>query len=102
MVVNVDDPPDGDKADVANIGGCGKDDSERIDNRQEELLPTTEVLMHIIRKEKNRNKYGHWCEDNADGQTAKDDMAVFDQPPTVQDVADEVEQRECQLCDRSL
>ena len=46
---------------------------------------------------KKRKKQGHWCKDNADGKTAKDDMAVLDQPPPVQDVADEVEQRERQL-----
>ena len=100
LVVNVEDPHDGDKADVGDIGGCGNDDGDKVDKRQEELLPTTEVLVHVIKMSKKRNKHGHWGEDKADCETAKDSVAVLEQPQPVQDVAYEVKQGECQFCEK--
>ena len=102
LVLYVDDPPDGDKADVADIGGGGNDDGDGVDKRQEELPPTTEVVIyHTINKGKNRNKHSHGGEDQANCETAKYLMAVLEQPPSVQDVAYEVERGEYEVCDKS-
>ena len=99
LVLNINDPPDGDIADVGDIGGSGQDDGARVDKRQEELFPTTEMLVHIICKGKNRNKHSHGGKYKADCETTKTRVAILEQPQSVQDVADEVEQGKCQLCE---
>ena len=101
LVLNVNDPPDGDIADVGDIGGGGHDDGDGVDKWQEELLPTTEVLMHIISKGKNRNKHSHGGKYKANCETTKTWVAILEQPQSVQDVTDEVEQREYQLYGKS-
>ena len=101
LVLCVDYPPACDVADVGDIGGGGHDDGDKVDKRQEELLPTTEVVFHhIITKGKKRNKHSHGGEDKPDCETAKALVAILEQPQSVQDVAYEVEQGECQFCEK--
>ena len=99
LVLYVNNSPDSDIADVGDIGGSGQDDGARVDKRQEELFPTTEMLVHIICKGKNRNKHSHGGKYKADCETTKTRVAILEQPQSVQDVADEVERGENQLCD---
>ena len=92
LVVYVYYPSTGDKADVGDIGGCGHDDGDRVEKRQEDFPPTTEVFVHhVISIGKQRSRHSHGGKDKANCDAAKDGMAVLEQPPSVQDVAYEVE-----------
>ena len=103
LVVGVDYPPAGDEANVGDIGGGGQNDGDRVDNGQEELPPTTEVVLHhLIINGKQRKKHDHRGKDKRDCETAKDSVAILEQPPPIQDVAYEVEQGECQFWEKIL
>ena len=99
LVLCINYPPAGDEANVGDIGGCGHDDGDRVDKWQEEFFSTT---VHLINNDENRKKHSHGGEDKPNCDAGKYPMAVLEQPQSVQDVADEVEQGKCQLCDKSL